>query len=134
MNNNYIAIIPARAGSKRLPGKNLLDIAGKPLIAWTIEAAVNAGLFERIIVSTDSREIADIAVEYGAEVPFLRPEELSGDNSTTADVLKHLLIASGLDEDKLCTHFALLQPTSPLRNAENIKEAVDLRKRKMQMP
>ncbi len=81
--NKYIAIIPARSGSKRLPGKNLLEIGGKPLIAWSIEAAIKSGIFERIIVSTDSVDIAQTATDYGAEAPFLRPSKLSADNSST---------------------------------------------------
>jgi len=75
MNNTskYIAVIPARGGSKRLPGKNLMLIAGKPLIAWTIEAALKSGVFRRVVVSTDNWEIAVAAAQYGAEVPFMRP-------------------------------------------------------------
>lgn len=120
----HIAVIPARAGSKRLPGKNLLSISGKPLIAWTIEAALESKMFDRVLVSTDSAEIAQTASGYGAEVPFLRPQELAGDQTTTIDVLIHLL-------QNLCpgarlpySHLTLLQPTSPLRNAGNIREAM----------
>lgn len=130
MDNAYIAIIPARSGSKRLPGKNLLEIAGKPLIAWTIEAAIDSAMFERIIVSTDSREIADAAIEAGAEAPFLRPAELSTDNTSTADVINHLLIQQELGNNNLYSHFVLLQPTSPLRSASNIDEAVELLEKK----
>lgn len=120
----HIAVIPARGGSKRLPGKNLLEIAGKPLIAWTIEAAIESELFERIIVSTDSKEIEKIAKSFGAEVPFLRPAELAGDQTTTIDVLMHLLANLSEDEQIPYTHLTLLQPTSPLRTSQNISEAI----------
>ena len=122
---SYIAIIPARGGSKRLPGKNLLEIAGKPLIAWTIEAALKSGVFDRVIVSTDSEEIAQKAIESGAEVPFLRPAELSGDQSSTVEVLNHTLKELESPQ-KPYTHLACLQPTSPLRKADDIIQAVNL--------
>jgi CMP-N-acetylneuraminic acid synthetase len=118
--NRYIAIIPARGGSKRLPGKNLLEIAGKPLIAWTIEAALNSDIFDRVIVSTDSKEIADAASSFGAEIPFMRPAEISTDKSTTVEVFNHALKNIGNPDDGLYTHFACLQPTSPLRIADDI--------------
>lgn len=121
--NKYVAIIPARSGSKRLAGKNLLEIAGKPLICWTIEAALESGIFERVIVSTDSVDIAQTAIDYGAEAPFLRPGKLSADNSSTIDVLAHAvgLISGG--ENNRYTHLTCLQPTSPLRAAEDIIQA-----------
>ena len=74
-----VAIIPARGGSKRIPRKNIKEFCGKPMIAWSIEAAQKSGVFDRIIVSTDDEEIAEVARKYGAEVPFMRPEELSND-------------------------------------------------------
>lgn len=120
----HIAVIPARGGSKRLPGKNLLPIAGKPLIAWTIQAAQECGIFDRIIVSTDSEEIATIAKSFGAEVPFLRPTELAGDQTTTIDVLIHLLGKLTSQNSLPFTHLTLLQPTSPLRTAEDISDAI----------
>ncbi|MCW7752396.1 pseudaminic acid cytidylyltransferase [Desulfobotulus sp. H1] len=86
-----IAIIPARGGSKRIPGKNIRPFAGKPMIAHSIEAAIHSGLFDHIIVSTDSPEIATTARQYGAETPFVRPAELSGDHTPTAPVLQHCL-------------------------------------------
>lgn len=128
MNNTskYLAIIPARGGSKRLPGKNLMEIAGKPLIAWTIEAAVSSGVFHRIVVSTDNWEIAVLAAQYGAEVPFLRPEELALDSTPSIDVLIHAMRELSGNDEIPWTHLACLQPTSPLRTSENIKEAVKL--------
>lgn len=85
-----LAVIPARGGSKRIPGKNIKEFAGKPLIAYSIQAAIASNLFEKVIVSTDSVDIADIAKSYGADVPFLRPPELSNDFVGTGAVLKHV--------------------------------------------
>lgn len=114
-----IAIIPARSGSKGLKDKNITDLCGKPLMAYSIEAAIQSRLFERVIVSTDSERYADIAKQYGAEV-MMRGEELSNDKATTymvlADILKKLVPIN---------YFVLLQPTSPLRTANHIKEAVE---------
>jgi CMP-N-acetylneuraminic acid synthetase len=119
------AIVLARGGSKRLPGKNLLPLAGVPLISHTLLAARNSGKFGKILVSTDSPEIARIAVSTGAEVPFLRKPELSTDESSSIegclDVLQ-FMERQGSRTDS----FALLQPTSPLRTSEDIREAVSL--------
>ncbi|RMG36997.1 MAG: acylneuraminate cytidylyltransferase family protein [Gammaproteobacteria bacterium] len=124
-----LALIPARGGSKRLPRKNLLPLAGTPLIAWTIRAARESGLFDRILVSTEDEEIARRAREAGAETPFLRPPELAGDHAPTLGAILHALeTLAGQGE-----HFdyvAVLQPTSPLRNADDIRGAVALLRRK----
>lgn len=117
-----IAIIPARAGSKRLPGKNLKPLFGKPLICWTIEEALKAENISQVIVSTECPDIARIAEEAGAEVPFLRPESLAGDKSSTMDVLNHT-IAQLEARGEVFTDVALLQPTSPLRGANHIDAA-----------
>ena len=122
----YIAIIPARGGSKRLPGKNLMMLAGKPLIAWTIEAAIESGVFDRVVVSTDNWEMAVLAAQFGAEVPFMRPEELALDNTPSIEVLIHAVNELLASKETHWTHLACLQPTSPLRTAENIREAVKL--------
>ena len=117
-----IAIITARSGSKGLPHKNIRDLAGKPLMAWTIEAAVKSGMFDTVMVSTDSEEYAHIARKYGAEVPFLRSEATSGDNSNSWDVVAEVL----REYRKLGREFdtlMLLQPTSPLRDENDIREA-----------
>lgn len=95
-----IAIIPARGGSKRIPRKNIKNFHGKPLIAYSIEAARKSNCFDRIIVSTDDLEIAEIAKSYGAEVPFLRPEEIADDFATTLDVMKHAV--SWCQENEMC--------------------------------
>ena len=118
-----IAIIPARGGSKRLPGKNIKLLGDKPLIAWTIEAAIKSNIFDHIFVSTDSEEIASVSRDYGAKVPFLRPAELSSDTATTNDVVTHLISWFEKEYSQEVSNIAILQPTSPLRNAQHIQEA-----------
>lgn len=120
-----LAVIPARSGSKGVPGKNIKELNGKPLIAYTIEAAVGSGIFEKIIVSTDSREIADIAVSYGAEVPFLRPDDISGDMVSSDDVILHAL-AYFKKQGTVYKEVCKLQPTSPMRNKIHIQGAYNL--------
>lgn len=117
-----LAIIPARAGSKGLPGKNIKPFGGKPMIAWTIEAAIQSQKFSKVIVSTDSDEIAEVAQHWGAEVPFLRPEHLSTDESPIIDTITYTLEKLGEKFDAVC----LLQPTSPLRVSQHLIEAADL--------
>ncbi len=120
-----LALIPARGGSKGIPGKNIRMMAGKPLIAYTIGAALRCEEIDRVVVSTDSREIADVAVQYGAEVPCLRPEKLSGDTAKTIDAVLHML--RFLEEKKeFYDYLVLLQPTSPLRTEKEISEAIKL--------
>lgn len=121
-----VAIIPARGGSKRLPGKNIKPLAGKPLIAWTIEAALASGCFDKVVVSTESLEIAEIAKKYGAEIPCLRPVELASDIASTGPVLEHM-VKYIEDRDGInCEQLCLLQPTSPLRGPEDIVESMKL--------
>ena len=122
---NILAIIPARGGSKRLPGKNIKPLLGKPLIAWTIEQAKKSSLISRVIVNTDSPQIAKIAKRYGAEVPFLRPAHLATDTSTSADMVLHTLKfydRSNISFDII----VLLEPTSPLRADDDIDKALSL--------
>ncbi len=118
-----IAIIPARGGSKGVPGKNIKEICGKPLIAWTIEAALKADCIDRVIVTTDDEAIAKVAKEYGAEVPFMRPAELSSDTASAIDVYIHatefIMNETGDKLDK----FMVLLPTVPLRTEKHIDEA-----------
>lgn len=121
-----IAIIPARGGSKRLPGKNIKLLADKPLIAWTIEAALESKVFDHVFVSTDCDEIAQVAKTFGAEVPFLRPAEIATDTATTNDVVTHLVEWFEKEYNRAVTTVAILQPTSPLRNAKNVQEAFAL--------
>ena len=120
-----LAVIPARGGSKRLPRKNVLDLAGKPLIAWTIQEALNCKYIDQVIVSTDDKEISDISKEYGADVPFFRPSELATDEAKTVDVVLHLLDELEKVGERY-DYIILLQPTSPLRTAQNIDESVEL--------
>ena len=121
-----IAVIPARGGSKRLPGKNIRKLAGKPLIAWTIEAAISSQQFQHVYVSTDCKKIAKISKEYGAEIPFIRPPELSTDIATTNDVIIHLIDWYENRYDQQVKTVTILQPTSPLRTSAHIKEAKSL--------
>ncbi|APG88035.1 acylneuraminate cytidylyltransferase (plasmid) [Sinorhizobium americanum CCGM7] len=120
-----LAVIPARGGSKRIPRKNIKQFAGKPMIAWSIEAAIESGRFDRLIVSTDDEEIADIARQSGADVPFLRPAELSDDYATTSDVIRHAiswLAENGTMPERVCCIYA----TAPLLRASDIARGFDL--------
>lgn len=117
-----IAVIPARCGSKGLPDKNIKLLSGKPLMNWTIESAIHSGVFTDVVVSTDSEKYAEIAREAGASVPFLRPNSLATDTASTMDVIDHLLRELELD-GKQYDYIAVLQPTSPLRTAEDIRNA-----------
>ena len=118
-----LGIIPARGGSKGLPRKNVKSIAGKPLIAWTIEAAFKSKSIDRVLVSTDDEETAQIARDYGAEVPFLRPKELATDLATTESAMLHALNFLQNDNSYLPKTIALLQCTSPVRNSFSIDNA-----------
>jgi CMP-N,N'-diacetyllegionaminic acid synthase len=120
-----IAIIPARSGSKGLQDKNIRLLNDKPLIAYTIEAALISGMFDEIFVSTDSEKYAGIAKKYGANVPFLRSEELSSDIASSWDVVREVL-SIFRELDKKFDTFALLQPTSPLRTSDDIMNAFKL--------
>ena len=117
-----LAIIPARSGSKGLVDKNIKLLAGKPLLAYSIEAATKSGIFDTVMVSTDSEKYAQISRDYGAEVPFLRSEQTSSDTASSWDAVAEVLERyheMGIEYDT----FMLLQPTSPLRTSENIREA-----------
>ena len=122
---NILAIIPARGGSKGLPRKNIKPLLGKPLIAWTIEQAENSKYINKVIVSTDDEEIAKISKEFGAEVPFLRPEELARDDSPTIDAIMHAINWFEKREE-FFNIIVLLQPTSPLRTTNDIDKAIEL--------
>jgi CMP-N,N'-diacetyllegionaminic acid synthase len=124
--SSCLAIIPARGGSRGIPRKNILSLLGKPLIAYTIEAARKACLIGRVLVSTDDPEIAAVATQFGAEVPFLRPPELARDETPTLPVLQHLLSQLKTMENYEPEIIVLLQPTSPLRRVGDIDKAVTL--------
>lgn len=118
-----LAVIPARAGSKGFPGKNVRPLSGKPLIAWSIEQSLSSRYIDKVMVSTESPAIAEVARRYGAEVPFLRPEKLAGDMAKSADVL--LDVIRRLEKNgKPFNMIMLLQPTSPLRNCADIDASI----------
>jgi CMP-N,N'-diacetyllegionaminic acid synthase len=120
--SSAVALIPARQGSKRAPGKNVRPLGGHPLLAYTIGPAIESGVFESVIVSTDSEEMAAVARHYGAEVPFLRPAALAGDTSPDIEWVEFTL--AGLRaRGRTWDCFSLLRPTSPFRTAETIRRA-----------
>ena len=120
MNKTFLAIIPARGGSKRLPRKNILDLCGKPLISWSIEAALKSKYISKVVVSSDDEEILNISSNFGADI-IKRPYELANDTATTFDTVKHTI-----DNFENYDYIVLLQPTSPLRNEKHIDEAIEL--------
>ena len=121
-----LCIIPARSGSKGVPHKNIKDYRGKPLLAWSIEQAQLCRYDMKIVVSTDSKEYADIAMKYGAEAPFLRPLEISGDLSTDYECMKHSVEWLKQNQQYYPDIVLQLRPTSPLRNVEDINNAIGL--------
>ena len=116
-----LAIITARGGSKRIPRKNIKEFCGKPIIAYSIEAALRAGCFDTVMCSTDDAEIADVAKQYGAEVPFFRSPETSNDFATTADVLREV-IGEYEKRRQIFDYFCCLYPTAPFISAEKIRD------------
>lgn len=120
-----LAIIPARGGSKRIPRKNIKMFAGRHMIAWSIKAALESDCFDRIIVSTDDQKIADVAVENGAEVPFLRPAELSGDHVATVPVINHAIKWQS-DHGPTPTQVCCLYATAPFVRAPDLRAALNL--------
>lgn len=118
-----IGLIPARGGSKRIAGKNIKPFAGKPIIGWVIEAAAKSGLFERIIVSTDDDEIAAVAVEYGAEVPFMRPAELADDHTGIVEVVQHA-IAWLREENIPAEYVCCMLATAPFLQPDVLSQAL----------
>ncbi len=123
---NIYAVIPARSGSKGVPHKNIRSLAGHPLLAWSIAAAKLSKYIERVVVSTDSEQYAEIARIYGAEVPFLRPQHLATDSSVDRDFLVHVVDFFQEKEQFSPPMLALLRPTTPLRNPVCIDEAITL--------
>jgi len=120
--HSAVALIPARSGSKRVPHKNIAPLNGHPLIAYTIAAAKESGVFDSVVVSTDSEQYAAVARHYGAEVPFMRPAEMAGDTSSDIDWLKYTL-QQLQSQGRSYDAFALLRPTSPCRKAATIQRA-----------
>lgn len=118
-NKTFLAIIPARGGSKRLPRKNILDLAGRPLITWTIDAGLNSQYIDKTIVTSDNDEILDISSKLGCNT-IKRPAELASDTATTFDAIKHTI-----DSHKRYDYIILLQPTSPMRTWKHIDKAIE---------
>jgi len=125
-NKKLLALIPARGGSKRLIGKNTLELAGKPLIAWSIDAAFASKYVDRVIVTTDDKAIADIAMKFNAEVPFMRPNHLATDAASSVDVVVHALEYMNDICNEDYGFIILLQPTSPLRTSKHIDAAIEM--------
>lgn len=120
-----VAVIPARGGSKRIPRKNVRDFCGRPMLAWSILVAQRAGVFDRVVVSTDDAEIREIALKWGAEVPFERPAELANDQAGTVAVMRHAveeLLHQGAALDVVCCLYA----TAPLLLAEDLRRGLEL--------
>ncbi|MBE5941175.1 MAG: pseudaminic acid cytidylyltransferase [Lachnospiraceae bacterium] len=120
-----IAVITARGGSKRIPKKNIKEFCGKPILAYSIKAALESNIFDEVMVSTDSREIAEIAIEYGANVPFMRSDETANDYATTNDVLKEVFSEYEKKGQKFDVAVCIY-PTAPFITAEKLREAVAL--------
>lgn len=120
-----IAVIPARGGSKRIPRKNIKEFCGKPMIVWSIEAALSSGCFDKVIVSTDDAEIADVAQQYGAGVPFIRPAALSDDHTGTTAVISHAIewfLSQGQNVELVCCLYA----TAPFVKPEDLRRGLDI--------
>lgn len=120
-----LAIVPARGGSKGIPHKNIQNLAGKPMISYTISAAKKSKYVDRIIVTTDDKKIAKVSVSSGAEVPFLRPQKISKDNSTTLQAVKHTLDFLRIHQSYIPDVIVILQPTSPLRTTKLIDYTIN---------
>ncbi len=121
----FLAIIPARVGSKGLPGKNIKKLCGKPLIVWSIEAGLKSKYLDEVVTSTDCQDIADISKQNGASAPFLRPGCLAGDMSTSFDAIKHAIDYYKNKLNKKFDYIVLLEPTSPLRESSDIDLAIE---------
>lgn len=129
MSSDCIAIIPARGGSKRIPRKNIREFCGKPIIAYSIEAALKADIFDSVMVSTDDEEIAEISRKYGATIPFMRSNKTADDYATTDDVLIEVL-RKYKESGKLFKYFACIYATAPFITAEKLRESYDIFKEK----
>jgi len=123
--SNIIALIPARSGSKGVPNKNIRHIDGIPLIAYSISAALKSTLVDRVIVSTDSEEYAELAISYGAEAPFIRPKDISGDLATDVEFFKHTINWLQENEGFVPEYFVHLRPTTPFRDPKIIDKAIE---------
>jgi N-acylneuraminate cytidylyltransferase/CMP-N,N'-diacetyllegionaminic acid synthase len=122
---DYLGVIPARGGSKGVERKNVRQLAGRPLIAHTIEAATGADNLDRTVVTTDDTEIRQVARDHGAEAPFLRPRELATDEAPMAPVVEHVISYLEDEDEYTCSGVVLLQPTAPLRNTNHVDRAIE---------
>jgi CMP-N-acetylneuraminic acid synthetase len=120
-----LGVIPARGGSKAVPRKNIRQLAGKPLIAYTIETSLQSGMLTDVVVSTDDEEIQEISIRYGAQAPFLRPAELSTDTALALPTMQHAVQEMEQRKQKKYDYVVMLQPTSPLRSVEDIDESLN---------
>lgn len=125
MTKKSVAIITARGGSKRIPRKNIKEFCGKPIIAYSIEAAIDSGIFDEVMVSTDDKEIAEISEQYGAKVPFMRSSQNSNDYATSADVLTEV-IECYRSRGQEFEYFCCIYPTAPFVTAEKLKVAMEM--------
>ena len=125
MSVSVLCIIPARGGSKGLPNKNILPLYGKPTIAWTIEKALESKLITDVVVSTDSENIAEVALAFGAQVPFIRPKEISTDTASSFSVIEHCIDFMYKEFDKEYEYILLAEPTSPLRFENDFDSAIE---------
>jgi len=124
-NKEVWAIIPARSGSKSVKDKNIMPLSGHPMIAYTINTALQCSNISRVIVSTDSQDYADIALEYGADVPFLRPASISGDSSTDIEFFQHAVSWFKKEEGYVPEYFAHLRPSTPIRSSMVVDKAIE---------
>jgi pseudaminic acid cytidylyltransferase len=129
MNDKIVAILPARGGSKRIPQKNIKDFLGKPIIAYSIETALKSDIFDKVIVSTDSDEIAEVAIQYGAEVPFIRPNEFSDDFTGTDEVIIHALKWLKANNGENFNYVCCIYSTAPFIQIEYLKKGLELLKK-----
>jgi CMP-N,N'-diacetyllegionaminic acid synthase len=125
-NKTFLAIVPARSGSKGLPDKNIKNINGKPLMAWSIEAGLKSKYVDKLIVSTDSKKYSLIAERCGADVPFIRPDILSNDTSSRMDVIRHSLEKIKKEDGLVYDYIVFLEPTSPLTTSYDIDKAIEM--------
>lgn len=121
----FLAVIPARGGSKGLVDKNIKELCGKPLIAWSIEAGLKSDYLDEVMVTTDYQNIAEVSKQYGANVPFLRPDELASDTATSFDAIKHTIEHYKNELNKEFDYIVLLEPTSPLRESSDIDNMIE---------
>jgi N-acylneuraminate cytidylyltransferase len=121
-----LAIIPARGGSKRIPRKNIKDFLGKPIIAYSIEVAIRSGLFDEVMVSTDDKEIAEVAIKYGAKVPFFRSEKTADDFATTWEVIAEVISDYQDNQNKAFDYVCCIYPTAPLIKCLDVENGLDI--------